>query len=58
MHVYVRSLDIFFWPGEHIEEIKVDLDPNILLYDSADENDQNGVKGLNSSGRPQKATGS
>lgn len=37
--------------------MKVDFDPTILLCGSADKSEQNGVKGLNSSGRPQKATG-
>lgn len=55
---YVRSLDMLFWPGEHPEEMKVHLDPTILLCDSASKSEQNGVKGLSSSRTPQRATGS
>lgn len=58
VHGYVRSLDMPFRAGEHPEEMEVDLDPTILLCDSAGKSEQNGVKGLSSSRIPQKATGS
>lgn len=42
------SLDIFFWPPEWTEKVKLNLDPTIMLFDNYDEREQHG--------KPQKVT--